>query len=73
MPGAGAAQHRWTLDNDRDLQFLRALVTRMPAGRAAWSYAVPLAIVDADPSLPAINAGQNRWEGLKQSMGASAA
>jgi spore coat polysaccharide biosynthesis protein SpsF (cytidylyltransferase family) len=71
MPASGAAQHRWTLDNDRDLQFLRALGARMPAGRAAWSYAVPLAIVEADPSLPAINAGQGRWEGLKRSMGAS--
>jgi spore coat polysaccharide biosynthesis protein SpsF len=71
MPAAGAAQHRWTLDNDRDLQFLRVLVARMPAGRAAWSYVVPLAIVEADPSLPAINAGQDRWEGLKRSMDAS--
>jgi spore coat polysaccharide biosynthesis protein SpsF len=70
MPGRGAEQHRWTLDNDRDLQFLRALVARMPAGRAAWSYAMPLAIVEADPLLPAINAGQDRWEGLKRSMGA---
>jgi spore coat polysaccharide biosynthesis protein SpsF len=72
MPGTGAEQHRWTLDNDRDLQFLRALVARMPAGRAAWSYAIPLAIVEADASLPAINAGQDRWEGLKRSMWASA-
>jgi spore coat polysaccharide biosynthesis protein SpsF len=71
MPGAGGAQHRWTLDNDRDMQFLRALVARMPAGHAAWSYVVPLAIVEADPSLPAINAGQDRWEGLRRSMGAS--
>jgi spore coat polysaccharide biosynthesis protein SpsF len=68
MPGAGGAQHRWTLDNDRDMKFLRALVARMPAGHAAWSYVVPLAIVEADPSLPAINAGQDRWEGLKRSL-----
>jgi spore coat polysaccharide biosynthesis protein SpsF (cytidylyltransferase family) len=72
MPRVGAEQHRWTLDNERDLQFLRALVAQMPAGRTAWSYAVPLAIVEAEPSLPAINAGQDRWEGLKRSMRASA-
>lgn len=72
MPGAGAAQHRWTLDNDRDLRFLRALVARIPMGRAAWGHALPLAIVEADPSLPAINAGQDRWEGLKRSMSVSA-
>jgi spore coat polysaccharide biosynthesis protein SpsF (cytidylyltransferase family) len=72
MPGVGGAQHRWTLDNDRDMRFLRALVARMPAaGHAAWSYVMPLAIVEADPSLPTINAGQDRWEGLKRSMGAS--
>jgi hypothetical protein len=42
----------------------------LPAGRRAWDWAAPLAIVGADPALFAINAGQDRYEGLKRSMGA---
>ena len=72
MPGGGGTRHRWTLDNERDLTFLRALAERLPVGRAGWPYPVPLAIVEADPELFALNAGQDRWDGLKKSMGAAA-
>lgn len=72
MPGGGYARHRWTLDNGRDLAFLRALAERLPVGRAGWPYRVPLAIAEADPELFALNAGQDRLEGLKASMGAAA-
>ncbi len=68
-PGGGVEHHRWTLDNERDLEFLRALWRRLPDdGPGSWSYAVPLAIVAAEPELAAINAGQDRLEGLKKSM-----
>ncbi|MEK9753127.1 MAG: glycosyltransferase family protein [Rhodospirillaceae bacterium] len=68
-PGGGVEHHRWTLDNDRDLEFLRALWPRLPGdGPESWPYTVPLAIVEADPALAAINAGQDRLEGLKKSM-----
>lgn len=67
-PGPATAEHRWTLDNERDYAFFQALWPRLPAGRDGWSYAAVLEIVEADPELAAINAGQDRLEGLKKSM-----
>lgn len=63
-----AVHQRWTLDTPQDLAFLRALVARLPAGADGWSWKVPLAIVDADPALFALNAGAERLAGLKKSM-----
>ena len=70
MPGIGASDHRWTLDNECDYRFLETLCARLPAGRRAWDYAAPLAVVGSDSELFAVNAGQDRYEGLKKSMGA---
>lgn len=67
-PAGNVAHHRWTLDTPADLEFFRALFPRLPSGRAAWDWTVPLAAVEADPALAAINAGQDRYEGLKQSL-----
>jgi spore coat polysaccharide biosynthesis protein SpsF (cytidylyltransferase family) len=67
-PGPQTVRHRWTLDHPDDLTFLRALWARLPEGREAWSWRVPLAIVEADPALAAINAGHDRLEGLKRSQ-----
>ena len=67
-PGAGTTHHRWTLDTPDDLDFLRALFARLPAGPAGWDYRVPLAIAEADPALVAINAGHDRDAGLKKSL-----
>ncbi len=67
-PGAHTTGHRWTIDNDRDYEFFQALWPRLPEGRAGWGYETVLAIVEADPDLAAINAGQDRLEGLKKSM-----
>ena len=50
-PVAGVAKHRWTLDTPADLEFLRALFPRLPAGSAAWNWRAPLAAVAADPAL----------------------
>lgn len=72
-PGGGREKHRWTLDTQADLDFLRALFARLPAGPAGWDHRVPLAIVEADPALAAINAGQDRHEGLKKSLAEDAA
>ncbi|MGF1641973.1 MAG: cytidylyltransferase domain-containing protein [Rhodospirillales bacterium] len=71
MPGSGAATHRWTLDNERDYRFLTNLCARLPRGPAAWDWGLPLAIAGSDPALLAINAGQDRYEGLKTSMASS--
>lgn len=67
-PGGGISRHRWTLDNERDWTFFKALWPRLPEGPDAYDHGIPLAIVEADPALAAINAGQDRLEGLKKSM-----
>lgn len=68
LTGPGSTHHRWTLDTPDDLDFLRALFARLPAGPSGWDYRVPLAIVEADPALAAINAGHDRDAGLKKSL-----
>jgi spore coat polysaccharide biosynthesis protein SpsF (cytidylyltransferase family) len=67
-PGPKTTRHRWTLDHDDDLAFLRALWPRLPKGRAGWSWREVFAIVEADPALAAINAGHDRLEGLNKSL-----
>jgi spore coat polysaccharide biosynthesis protein SpsF len=49
-----AGRHRWTVDEEADLSFVRAVYQRLPAD-APWR--LILREVDADASLPAINAG----------------
>jgi len=51
----GIGHHRWTLDTPQDYAFFDALFPRLPEGPEGWSYSVPLALVDADPELAAIN------------------
>ena len=67
-PGGDDAAHRWTLDNADDWRFFEAIFERLPDGPAAWSFRVPLAIVRREPALAAINAGRDRFEGLKKSL-----
>jgi len=59
-PGGNTVLHRWTLDDESDLRFLRALFARLPSGPAGYDYRVPLAIVEGEPELAAINAGHTR-------------
>lgn len=54
-PGPPISLHRWTLDTPKDLEFMRALFKRMPAGPDGFSYTVPLAVVERDPDLAKIN------------------
>jgi spore coat polysaccharide biosynthesis protein SpsF (cytidylyltransferase family) len=49
--------HHWTLDTPDDYAFFQALFSRLPQGPENWGYKVPLAMVEADPALAAINAG----------------
>jgi spore coat polysaccharide biosynthesis protein SpsF len=67
-PGPHTVCNRWTLDHPDDLVFLRALWERLPEGPAGWNWRMPLAIVEADPALAAINAGHDRLEGLNKSL-----
>jgi spore coat polysaccharide biosynthesis protein SpsF len=64
-PGGTSVNHRWTLDTEADLRFLRALFARLPAGPAGFDYRVPLAIVEGDPKLAAINMGQGPLRGAQ--------
>lgn len=72
-PGGPVAKHRWTLDTERDLIFLKALFERMPEGERSYSYRVPLAIVEREPWLSELNSGQDRDAGLKKSLAEDAA
>ena len=67
-PGRRMDHLRWTLDNARDWAFFTALWPRLPDGPSTYEYDTPLAIVAADPSLTAINTGQDRLEGLTKSI-----
>lgn len=67
-PGNGVEAHRWTIDNDSDYQFLKAMWARLGEGVDTWSYKAPLAVLEKDPDLAAINAGQDRLAGLHKSM-----
>ena len=67
-PGERMDHLRWTLDNPRDWAFFEALWPRLPDGPTAYGYKTPLAVVSADPSLTAINAGQHRLDGLSKSI-----
>ena len=67
-PGGPIVDHRWTLDTEADLRFFRALFDRLPAGEPAYDWRIALGIVEADPALATINAGHDRYAGLKKSM-----
>jgi glutamate-1-semialdehyde 2,1-aminomutase len=58
---------RWTLDSPDDLEFLSALAERLPRGRAP-SYLEVLAVLDREPKLREINAGNSRNSGLAKSL-----
>lgn len=67
-PESNLAWHRWTLDTFDDLKFLTELFSRLPAGPAGWSWREALRVSQADPELAGLNAGHDRWEGLKKSQ-----
>ncbi|MBP2316824.1 aminotransferase class III-fold pyridoxal phosphate-dependent enzyme [Azospirillum soli] len=66
-PLPGLTGHRWTLDDARDLAFLRAVAERLPAGRPP-SHLDVLAVLDREPELAQINAGTQRDEGFAKSL-----
>ncbi len=58
---------RWTVDEPRDLEFVRAIYARLGAERLFTMDDV-LRLLEADPSLEAINAGMARNEGYAKSV-----
>ena len=51
------SEHRWTLDEPRDLAFLAAVVERLRSMHASGSMGEILEILAAEPTLSALNAG----------------
>jgi len=72
-PGGELTKHRWTLDTESDYQFFLSLFERLPAGEAAYDYRIPLSVVEKWPDIAKINAGHDRFEGLKKSQAADQA
>lgn len=64
-PLPGLHTERWTLDEPDDLLFLEAVVEKLPAKP---SYLDVLAVLDAKPTLRAINARITRNEGFVKSL-----
>lgn len=71
-PLPGLTGQRWTLDDQRDLDFLRAVAARLPAGRPP-SHLEVLHLLEQHPELSAINAGTGRDEGFAKSLAAEVA
>ncbi len=67
-PLPGISHHRWTLDNEDDFRFLAEVFARLPGTTQAWNYQTVLGVVEREPGLVAINADQDRYEGLKKSL-----
>jgi spore coat polysaccharide biosynthesis protein SpsF len=69
----GLAQHRWTLDDPRDLAFLQAVFERLhrPEGPPFTTQEL-LDLLAREPALFAINQGIVRNEGLLKSLAADA-
>jgi spore coat polysaccharide biosynthesis protein SpsF len=67
-PGGEATEHRWTLDTPADLEFLTEMFRRLPEGPKGWSWRAAMAVVEADPGMLALNAGQDRYAGIKKSL-----
>ena len=58
-PLPGLISERWTLDTPGDLEFLREVAKRLPAGQVP-SYLHILAVTEREPHLRAINRGEIR-------------
>ena len=65
LPGLHA--ERWTLDDESDLEFLRAVVGRLASARPP-AFTDVLELLDRKPGLRALNAGALRNDGFKRSQ-----
>jgi spore coat polysaccharide biosynthesis protein SpsF (cytidylyltransferase family) len=64
------SDHRWTVDDDRDLAFVRAVHARLEGLPPPSRYAMRavLDVLDAEPALRDINRGSERDEGYRRSV-----
>ena len=65
--GQSTRHLRWTVDEPRDLEFIRAVYTRLGA-REYFGWREVLALLDAEPVLGDLNAGLIRNEGYYHSL-----
>lgn len=70
-PLPGLERERWTLDEDRDLDFLRRVVALLPDATRPPSHLEVLAVLDAQPDLRAANADIMRNAGAAKSWRAA--
>ena len=59
---------RWTVDEPRDLDFVRAVVARLGTGPSSWAMEKVLAVLKKHPELSKANAGLTRNEGYLKSL-----
>jgi glutamate-1-semialdehyde 2,1-aminomutase len=67
------AGERWTLDEPRDLDFLRQVIARLPESARPPSHLEVLAVLDAEPALRDLNRAIIRDAGLAKSLRADGA
>lgn len=67
-PLAGVGEERWTLDEERDLLFIREIVKRLPTTDRPPAWTEILAIIEAEPALREINLGLVRNAAIAKSM-----
>jgi len=66
--GEDLSRHRWTVDEPRDLEFVRAVYAALaPDGARIFGMREVLELLRARPGLSAVNAGIERNEGLARS------
>lgn len=68
-PLPNLSHERWTIDYPEDLEFLKAVIQRLPQGRRP-SYLEVLSVLSDHPELRRINSGTVRNEGLARSLAA---
>jgi len=71
LPGPGWHHYRWTLDHPVDLAFLQEIFLHLPPGPEGWCYKAGLDVIERYPEIITINAGLDRYEGLKKSLSAA--
>ena len=66
--GEDLSRHRWTVDEPRDLEFVRAVYAELaPDGARIFGMREVLELLRARPGMSAVNAGIERNEGLQRS------
>lgn len=67
------SEHRWTVDTEADLAFVRAVFDAFGERRRPIGMGDVLSLLEARPEIRRINAGQRRNEGFERSLAADAA